>query len=383
MRYNKLLPGAIMAALVTSLSGFIHAAPLVSIGDTVDIFFRGSISGQYRSNVFNNSAKNSDYILTVSPGLEANFDRGGPANLSIVFREDFVRYNRFTSQNNNLTNVFVNGSYASGPLTSEAGFSFQQTDTNTTSVLPVVIPQQVRRNMYNAYVKGKYDISPKTYVDGGFNWSRTEYTNNAAFGNRYSNNNTYSFPINGLYRYSEKLDIGLGYRYRYTDNQRVTNSQDHFISLALRGELLPKLNGSLNVGYQIRERSGQPNKESLSINSVFDYLYSPKLTLFAAFDRDFDTSAVGFSTENTGGRIGGRYQITPLISSTASVGYTYTEYLNNPRTDKTTRANLSVTYSPNNYLAFTAGYSYENNNSNAAGASYMGHTVNLTASLRY
>lgn len=383
MQYNKLIPSTILAAVATTFGGFLQAAPLISIGDTVDIFFRGSISGQYRSNVFNNPVKESDYVLIISPGVEVNMGRGEIANLNVVFREDILRYNRFTGQNKNLSNVFVDGSYGSGPLTTNAGFSFQQRQTNTTQVVPVPVRQQVLQDRYNAYINAEYDFSPKTYFDGGFDWTRTDYTNNADFNNRYNNRDIYSVPLNVLYRYSEKLSVGLGYRYRYTDIANNTNPQDHFVSLALRGELLPKLNARINAGFQQRDRAGQSNDNTFSMLSRFDYLYSPKVSLFAVFDRDFNTSGVGTSIENTGGRVGGTYQITPLISSTASVGYDIGDYVNNPRKDKTTRADLAFTYAPNAFLAFTAGYSYQNNNSNLAGASFMGHIVNLSASLRY
>lgn len=388
------LPG--MAALTPS-----NAAPLVSVGDSVDIFFRGSVSGQYRSNVFNNPVKEDDYIFVFSPGLEVNIGRNSNANIKIIFREDISFYNQFTSQDSQLANLFIDGVYNSGPLTSGAGFSFVQNQQNTASTAGVTTGtnrNEVERSLYRAYIKGEYDISPKTYATGRFSWERTDYTNNQDFGNSFSDRDTFSAPLDVLYRYSPKLAVGLGYRFQYTDvanNQSnpTLNSQnpgdylDNFVSLSLRGELFPKLDSRINIGWQNRNFNapGLSDDSTVSVLSAFDYEFSPKLTLNAGFDRDFGTGSIGQSTVNTGGFFGATYDFSQFIAVSSRISVINTDYQNDPngRSDDTIRANTAVTYTPNVYLQFTAAYIYINNASNVANASFMGHTIDLSASLRY
>lgn len=381
------------------------AAPLVSIGDSVDLFFRGSISGQYRSNVFNSPTKQGDYLGILSPGLELNVGRNSNANIKIVFREDFYLYNDFSGLDTNLSNVFVDGIYNSGPLATVAGFSYVQRQQNTAGTGGVVAATNgnlVRTDNYNAFVGAEYDFSPKTYGDLTVRWNRVDYTNNDQFGNSFSDYDTFTTPLNVYYRYSPKLGIGGGYRFRYTDvdgnaNTAVVSARnpgdytDHFLSLAVDGELLPKLTTRLNIGAQLRDFSNNqlsslPSSDTtFSMLSVFDYEYSPKLDLTAGFDRDFGTGAIGQSTITTGGFFGARYTFNDFISSNARITVNNTDYEGDPRgrNDDTIRANAAVTYTPNIYLQFTLGYAYINNESNINGASFMGHTVDLTASLRY
>ncbi len=402
---KKLATSIAAAALaLAAQSSSLNAAPLVSIGDTVDIFFKGGISGQYRSNVFNNPRKEDDYIGIISPGLEVNIGRNSNANVRIIFREDLYYYNEYASQNVQNANVFVDGVYNSGPLTSSAGFSFVQRQQNTASTAgaaAALATNQVRTDNYRAYLKGEYDISPKTFATGAFEFSHIDYTNNQDFGNAYSNNTQYSTPWNVYYRYSPKLGIGLGYRFRYTDvdnnsNATVPTSRnpgdflDNFVSLAIRGELYPKLTTRLNLGWQNRSFNSQglSSDNTLSVLSAFDYTYSPKLVFSAGFNRDFGTGAIGQSTINTGGYISASYDFSDYIAATARFGMINTDYTGVTtggikRSDDTIRSSFAVTYTPNVYLQFTAAYSYIDNDSNINSSSFMGHTVDLSASLRY
>ncbi len=386
----KLLPAAaVLAALTSPLA----AAPLISIGDTVDIFFNGSVSGQYRSNVFNNPAAEDDYIFYFSPGVEVNIGRNSNANINIRFREDFLYYNRFSSQDTNLSNLYIDGTYNSGPLTSKAGFSYVQSQQNTASLVgvPGTIRNLVKRDLYNAYVAGEYEISSKTSVDAAVRWSHTDYTNNQQFANRYANTQSFSLPIDFFYKYSQKLDVGLGYRFRYTDVSSTPfrasrDYSDHFVSLALRGEIAPKLTTRLNAGLQIRDDNAAVNPQNtttFSILSEFNYAATPKTAITAGFTRDFGVSGEGGSTEDTGGYGRVTYAFSQFISTNAHFGYTHSEYQGQPRTDKTIRTGVGATYAPNNYLAFSAIYSFINNASNVNGAGFSGHTIDLSASLRY
>ena len=85
--------------LIASLSYWIGAssaiaAPLVSIGDNTDIFFNGSSSLRWSSNIFRNEDnEDSDLSWIVSPGFEVNLGRGiSNADLTVITRYDIVRY---------------------------------------------------------------------------------------------------------------------------------------------------------------------------------------------------------------------------------------------------------------------------------------------------
>lgn len=70
----------------------LNASPLVSIGDNADLFFNGSSSVRWTSNLFRDEVnETSDVIFTVTPGLELNVGRGmANADFSILTSYDLV-----------------------------------------------------------------------------------------------------------------------------------------------------------------------------------------------------------------------------------------------------------------------------------------------------
>lgn len=378
------------AALLTGSA--LQAAPFISIADTVDVFFLGRVAADYRTNLFNAYAtKNDDFVFTFTPGLEARVGRNSNATVSLVFKEDFLVYHRFHGQNTQLANVFLDGVYNTGALSLDGGFSFRQTQSNTPDTfLPGAASDLfVKRDVYNARAIAKYDISPKFWSKGGFRWHRTEYTNNDDFGNRFSNSDNYTIPIDAFYRYSEKLSVGLGYRYRYTDTKANAVSSarhynDHFFSVALTGEIAPKLEATANIGYQLRDSQGS-NHGQFALDARLDYNLTEKVNLFAGGGHDFGVSSTGTGKEILSGYIGADYQINSFISTTARFEQVHTKYTNSAagRKDDTSYLNLAVNYSPNAYWTFSAGYGYSNNGSNVTLASYSSNIFTLSASLRY
>lgn len=377
------------AALLAS--GAVQAAPFISIADTVDVFFLGRVSADYRTNLFNAPNKNDDFVFTFTPGLEARIGRDSNATLSLIYKEDFLVYHRFHGQNTHLANVILNGTYNSGPLKLDSGFSFRQTQTNTPDTFVAGGPSDVfvQRDLYNAFITGKYDFSPKYWGKGGFRWNRTDYTNAYQFGNTFENSDIYTVPVDVFYRYSEKLSVGLGYRYRYTDTDGTPirsgrHYSDHFFSLALEGELAPKLNATANIGYQFRDGSGGDHGQ-FGLDAALDYELTAKVNLFAGASHDFGTSSTGSSQEILSGHIGANYQINSFLSAVGRYQYEDTKYsgTSSGRKDKTNYVNASLNYSPNVYWTFSAGYGYVNNDSNVSGASFSGNTFTLSASLRY
>lgn len=378
---------ALLIAAAGTFSQPALAAPLVSIADTVDIFFRGELKGQYNSNIFSNGAnKRDDFIFTFSPGLEVSAGRTENANITLIFREDFVRYNRSSSLNADLANLFIDGFYKTGPATLSSGFSFYQTQTPTGDIN--VVNNLVRRNIYRAYGELEYDISEKIVGDIGFSWDRTDFQ---SFQTVYSNRDVYSAPVNIFYRVTPKLNVGLGYRYRYTDVDTSTGPvpaiasdyQDHFYNLALRGDIMPKVYATMNVGGTTRvgNATNMKNDTTFAIDSSLRWDMTPKSELAATFSRDFNTSASGTTITRTGGTLSASYRVTQFIQSSAFFGYNVNDYTGAPRTDYTTNVGGSLNYTPNAYLRFGAGYTYQNNDSDVS--PYQSHIISLSASLRY
>ncbi|MEO0796125.1 MAG: hypothetical protein AAFX93_13225 [Verrucomicrobiota bacterium] len=411
-----------VAALVGSGSAAM-AAPLLSIGDSVDVFFNGSTNVQWRSNLFytdgvdnidQNTAravfglpviapnisrpKVDAFVFYVSPGVEVSVGRNSNANITLYYRQDFLFYNRFSDDlNTSLANLYLDGNYNWGNLETSAGFSFVQTQQNTPQTNGFnFVANLVETDRYDAYIDADYDISPKAWVSAGFEWNRVDYTNNDDFFNRYADTDTYQAPVSFFWRVTPKLSVGPSFRFRYTDpsstggflipgtatpTATISSSDyfDYFFNLAVTGEVMPKLSLSLNLGYQFRDtgrdrvttpafgvpvsrNQGQRHQFAALFNA--EYEVTPKLITFVNFAHDFGNGAEGQTTTNLGGDVGAIYNINSYLTANTQFGMELTDYQNSAgREDITTTTSVALNYSPDIYWQFSLGYYYINNNS--------------------
>ncbi len=384
-------------ALATSLGAMapVSASPLISVGDSVNIFFDGRTALRYQTNVFNNPNAQDDVSFIIGPGVVIDVGNNSPVfNMTVRYREDFYFYTKYTDLNIARANVYLDASYVRGPLSTSGGFSFVQTQQNNelNLGLPQLANTLIKRNLYNAYAKGSYAISDKYWMRAGADWYREAFTNNSIYGYAYQDRDIYSFPVDLFYKVTPKWSIGPGFRYRYTNlQQNSANAHryyaDWFANLAITGEVFPKLDVNLNIGYQVRD--GSINDDGrFSLVSSFVYDLSEKTDLFFDVTKDFETSGAGSSVDAIDVGIGARYNINSYLFTSAEFDYTRNDYQNlaaQGRVDNIYGIFLSLGWSPPSYTHVSAvlSYGYYKNDSNAPGVSYDNNTVNLQLNFRY
>jgi hypothetical protein len=153
------------------------AAPLVSIGDNTDIFFNGSSSLRWTSNIFRNEDnEESDLIWTVSPGLEINVGRGiSNADFTIVTRYDLVSYQDNDDLDTELLHIEALGSYETSRLSLNGSASFDESKINTP--LSNAESDLVELTTTASDLDVEYRLSPKFSFSAGIQYSETEYEN--------------------------------------------------------------------------------------------------------------------------------------------------------------------------------------------------------------
>ena len=386
--------------MVLASAAELSASPLISVGDSVNIFFNGRAALRYQSNVFNRPAANDDFSFILGPGVEVDIGNDSPVfNMNIRYREDFYFYTKYTDLNNSRANVFLNASYNRGPLSTNGGFSFVQTQQNTaqnTLGLAALNTNLVQRDLYNAFIKNQYNFSEKYWMRLGFSWNRVEYTNNSTFGFAYQDRDYYSVPVDFSYRVTPKWSIGPGFRYRYTDlyanpanNARYYS--DWFANLAVTGEIFPKLTTNVNIGYQVRDGSNVSDDGRFTVLASFFYNLSEKTELFLDVTKDFDSGGTGSSVDSIDVGVGARYNINSYLYTVAEFEYGLDDYQNfagNPqagREDNLYTFSVSLGWTPPAYtfLSASIGYSYFKNDSNTPGISYDNNAVTLQVNVRY
>ena len=411
------------------------AAPLVSIGDNTDIYFNGSSSLRWASNIFRNEEdEESDLSWTISPGLEVNLGRGiSNADFTVITRYDIVRYEDNDRLDTELFHIEALGTYESSRLNLNGSASFDETKIN--SGQNNVANDLVELNTTSAELDAEYQVSPKFSFSAGVRYDETEYQ---TYADRFVDRETTRFPLSVYYELTPKLDLILGYTYATTDIEgtssrliRLVDSTNippgpqiiadtaraqsgygrdsHFYNIGLRGNISTKLTGYFKVGYRARslgdstilEQYFDPNdplvelqpqadsstnrdaSDMLGLDSNLTWMATTKLLVQLALSRDFGVGGEGESTEATRANLVGNYSFNTHWSTMANLGYSETDYSDNGRGDDQYTGGLRVMYVLNTYWRFSAGYTYAENKSSRDGSSYESETLDLTAILRY
>ena len=228
------------------------AAPLVSIGDNTDIYFNGSSSLRWASNIFRNEEnEESDLSWTISPGLEINIGRGiSNADFTVITRYDIVRYEEYDRLDTELFHIEALGTYESSRLNLNGSASFDEIKMNDGQ--KNVTNDLVELDETAAELDLEYRVSPKFSFSAGVRYDETEYQ---TFKNLFSDRATTAYPFSVYYDLTPKLDLILGYTYSVTDIEGGNSfragfdpifsyEQDaDFYNIGLRGNISTKLTG--------------------------------------------------------------------------------------------------------------------------------------------
>tara|TARA_Y100000385_G_scaffold225843_1_gene236375 strand:- start:859 stop:2196 length:1338 start_codon:yes stop_codon:yes gene_type:complete len=424
-------------------SSSVVAAPLVSIGDNTDIFFNGSSSLRWSSNLFRNeNDEDPDSSWTVSPGFEINVGRGiSNADLTVVTRYDIVSYQDNDQLDTELFHIEALGSYETSRLNLNGSASFDEMKMNDGQ--NNVQNDLVELNTIAGDLDAEYRVSTKFSFSAGVRYDETEYQ---TYTDRLVDRETTSFPLNVYYELTPKLDLTLGYTYSTTDIEGTGNSSDsaiqnfdglgapttlvqtttsafqtgyvrddHFYNIGLRGNILTKLTGYFKVGYRTRSPEdstksttrfttetpfggGLPtttdtsppdelikrvDSSKLGLDANLTWMATNKLLVQLALSRDFGAGGEGESSEITRANLVGNYSFNTQWSAMANLGYTETDYPDDVREEEQLTGGLRFNYVLNTYCRFSAGYTYTDNDSSRASSSYDNNTLDLTAILRY
>ena len=306
---------------------FVSAAPLVSIGNNTDVYFNGSSSLRWTSNVFRDEAdETEDLTWTLSPGFEVNVGRGlTNADMSIITRYDIIRYEDQDQLDTELFHIKAVGSYTSSRLALSGSAYFDKSKMNSGE--NNITNDLIESDAYGATVDSEYRVSPKFSFGAGARYSEKVFK---TFDDTFPDRTVMSAPFDVFYELTPKLDLSLGYTFTNTDieetirasaTQRVITSDyetdSHFFNIGARGQLLPKLTGSFKVGYRTRsssdstirttvvglppvETTTQTNRDDtgmLGLDANFTWTATPKLAVNFDLSRDFGVGGEGQSTE--------------------------------------------------------------------------------------
>ncbi len=384
----------------------IQAAPLVSLGEGIDLFATGSASIRHETNVLQvPDNKEADTIYIFSPGLQLIAGQSGTTAFSgeLSYQHSFLFYTEMseddpaTAQDEDLNDDQgrLEGSLqiSGGAVTYTGHALYYQTQTNSAPSVNAngYVPVGIKRDHITVDNTVEVEVGPKTSVAVGGNYLSLDYD---ATG--YSDYSYWMIPLDLYYELSPKLDASVGYSYRSVDVDVVNrDAKDHMVDVGLRGEILPKLQGQVKVGMISRsiddDTAADDSDNTLHMAADVNYSATPLLTLVVQGFRDYGVAQTGgTSTVRTGASLAARYSISPVLYATGTLSYSNTDYnsisdtsANVGRTDDFYAMGAQLTYSPNDYFGVWGGYTYLTNESNRNQLDFTNNVFELGVRFSY
>ena len=382
------------------------AAPFVSIGDNTDIYFNGSSSLRWASNIFRNEGdEESDLSWTISPGLEINIGRGiSNADFTVITRYDIIRYEEYDRLDSELFHIEALGTYESSRLSLNGSASFSEIKMNDGT--NNVTNDLVEFDKTSGELDAEYRVSPKFSFSAGIRYNETDYQ---TFRTLFSDRANTTYPLSVYYDLTPKLDLILGYTYSVTDIEGSNSfggtfdpissyeQETNFFNIGLRGNISSKLTGFFKIGYRTVSagdtnltnggvpvrRIDRSDRDMLGLDAKLTWMATSKLLYQLALSREYNTGGLGEATEVNRANLVGNYSFNTHWSAMANLGYTETDSYYLARENEQFIGGLRIMYVLNTHWRFTAGYTYAENDSNQVNSSYDSETLDLTATLRY
>lgn len=368
--YARLAAIAVIASLTAK------AAPFMAVGDGAELFVTSSLSVQFDDNVYlDGSNESDDTIVSFTPGLDLVFGKGTATTGNIYYREEIRRYNDNDNQDAELSNVGFRSSSNTGGAKFDFNGSYAQIAQNDNDLRATGLI--VHRDVFNLGANAEFDVTAKSSIGVGATSASTDYDVNS-----YTDSKIWSLPVDYYYEATEKLDWSFGYRYRNTEQDGTANDfTDHFVSIGGRGEFTPKLTGQVRVGFNQRDIDGGGDDSGLGLDGNLSYALSEKTNFGLNISNDYGNSGTGDGTETFRWGVNANSRLTEQWYVMASLSVSSTKYPT--RDDDFVDGLVSVSYSYNQYVNFSASIAMRDNSSTSAVAEFSNTVFSFGANVRY
>ena len=187
--------------------------------------------------------------------------------------------------------------------------------------------------------------------------------------------------MNVFYKWTEKTDLSVGYRYRDYLVDLGSDSTDHFFNVGARGEFSPKLKGRFAIGLNTRNLDRGGDDTLLGVDSGFSYEISPKTSFDFSITNDFGTSPQGQQQKNFS--IGGTLssQVSQEWSLNGGLNYRATDY--GSRTNDYVEITIGAVYTVNSNVRILGGYTYRDYSSDLTASEFRNNVFSVSANFRY
>ncbi len=345
-------------------------------GTRNQVFVFGNVTFAYNSNIFSNASSPGDYTATTEVGVDLK-RRAGIIAVNITAKIDYQRFDRYTSESSVDPSFYLELNKTSGRTTGAFTVNFFRESRSDSAV-------NLRTSSWNIPLglSIKYPINDKFYVTSATGYLERRYVDNAALAN-YTD---YSESVDLFYVYTSKLDLVSGYRIRISHTSIGPDTYDHWFNVGAIGVLFGKLNGSVRLGYQVRDVNGGGSFGDFNGVAALNWVVTRKFTLSGQFSRDYTTIATGSSVDTTTVGLRANYVFTRKFDVDGGVSYGRNNFLQGTlqhRQDEFYAWDVSARYKFNEHLRLAASYNYLHNYSTISLSDFERHGFSLDIASRF
>ena len=355
----------------------------MAIGDGAELFLTGTVGVRSDDNIFLSSNKESDVIFDINPGVEVTFGKNAQVNGALTLVDAFANYSSNSSINTNLFSGDFNSAFDDGKLKLDFATGFHELNQNTVDVRPTgPVGGLIRRDAFSAHGSAEAEVSQVTAVAVGLDYVHTNYKRAG-----YGDSDDYTMPINFYYKWTPKVDLSAGYRYRDFQTAVGSDSTDHFFNVGARGEFTPKLTGKFAVGYLERRLQKGASENTIGLDASLTAALTPKTSLQLGAANAPDTSPQGLQQKNFSLNGVLTTNISDQWSVNGGLSYRAIDYQATAtaagRTDDYVEGSLGATYTVNAYARVVGAYTYRHNSSDISSSEFTNNVFSVAASFRY
>jgi hypothetical protein len=361
-----------ISLLSVSLGACSYAAPFMAIGDGAELFLTGTLGVRADDNIFLSPNNEDDIIFDVAPGVDVTFGKNSQMQGSLTLSHTWTSYSDNSKLNTNLFNGDFVSKYDDGKLKLGFNLGYHELNQNTVDIRGLT-----RRDVFSTGGNTEVEISQLTSVGAGIAYNSEDYKRRG-----YTDSNSVTIPVDFYYKWTPKLDLSVGYRFRdYNVDILGQDSKDHFFNIGARGEFTPKLTGKIAVGLNTRKLDRGGDRSEFGLDSSLVYEFSPKTNLQLGASNDFGTSPQGAQQKNF--TINGL--VTTKLNEEWSVngGLSYRAIDYGTRTDDYYEGQLGTAYTINANIRLLGTWMYRKYDTVERASHFENNVFSVAANFRY
>ena len=376
---DRRLPYASLLFLWITMATQTARALLVFNEGKDQVYVTSTYSIGYDTNVF--SQRVAKGALTQALSFGASYSRkAGLIGVNASFGMNFGQFFGIPGQDYadpSLTLAFDKGV---GRTTGSLSFNVQKVNT----------PDPIANNRaigwdYGSVLKLRYPIIQRFYLTDTASVGGSSYANDQLFAAQQ----TYSDGINMNFVYDSKLDVMDGYVFTLS-HTRDTTSYESALNFGGNGHLLPKLDGSLSVGYSLDDIDirHQPSESFTGIdaNVTLNWRVARSFSITGTAVKDFAISSTDIITDTTNLGVSMETVLAKRFRTQVGITYVTTDFMGKSgggRIDHLWEFQPNIGTALTTHIRCNLGFGYLVNYSNFANAEFTNEVLSLSVTASY